>query len=255
MKNRKFRYCLLIILLIGNSAIGQIISGKVYINNFKNPAVGAAVMIKGTNNGVYTDIEGYFSLEIDSLDCVLNISLSNYSNKEIKLISQNDIKLSLENRIIDLVDFEIVAFTSIDEKDKKGGVWAESISGINKLWIIGENCEWGKTIFENMDYPLIAAENGIEGDVYVRFSIDTLGVMQDFMILNKDKVDMALMKKVSETFEKMPKWTQNDIAKYKGIGGFFYKGKYWTGIYTFTIKFRLEKNKKLHTTRGVANVG
>lgn len=77
-----------------NITIGQTISGEIFVNNYNSPAIGAAIMIKGTNRGVLTDVEGKFSLKVNSADSILEISYTDYYSVELNLDTIEYVNLS-----------------------------------------------------------------------------------------------------------------------------------------------------------------
>ena len=60
-------------------------------------------------------------------------------------------------------------------------------------------------VFKNLRYPEIAAENNISGKVYVQFTVNSRGKVQDVVVLRE--VDPALDKEVIRVVSSSPKWT------------------------------------------------
>lgn len=58
------------------------------------PVIGASLIEKGTNNGVNTDINGLFTLDVNS-GSILQVSFIGYKNQEISINNQNDITIIL----------------------------------------------------------------------------------------------------------------------------------------------------------------
>ena len=58
------------------------------------PVIGANVVQKGTTNGIITDVDGHFSLEIPE-DATLEISYIGYLSKEIQVNNQRNIQVNL----------------------------------------------------------------------------------------------------------------------------------------------------------------
>ncbi|HCC51047.1 MAG TPA: hypothetical protein DEQ30_02545, partial [Porphyromonadaceae bacterium] len=69
------------------------ISGFVY-DETGEPIVGANVLEKGTTNGIITDIDGKFSLDIDP-GAVLQVSYIGYVTQELAVHNQTDIRIVL----------------------------------------------------------------------------------------------------------------------------------------------------------------
>ena len=59
-------------------------------------------------------------------------------------------------------------------------------------------------IQKNIEYPTIAAENGIEGTVYVQFVVDKDGGISNTKIMSG--VDPSLNKEVKRVIRNAPKW-------------------------------------------------
>ena len=61
------------------------INGKVVDNKSNEPLPGASVIIKGTSNGVSTDVNGSFSIKSSQDLNVLEISFIGYASQEVEL--------------------------------------------------------------------------------------------------------------------------------------------------------------------------
>lgn len=86
--------------------------------------------------------------------------------------------------------------------------------------------EFTKWVYNNIEYPEIAKENGIQGRVTVQFTIDKDGSVKDVKVLRG--VDSSLDKAAVAVIQKSPKWSpgkqRNKPVKVK---------------YTFPIIFQL----------------
>lgn len=85
------------------------------------------------------------------------------------------------------------------------GTKAEFPGGMDQL---------NKFINENLRYPVIALENGIQGRVIVQFVIDTAGVVDDVKVLRG--FDKACDIEAIRVVKKMPRWIpalQNGIKR------------------------------------------
>jgi protein TonB len=63
---------------------------------------------------------------------------------------------------------------------------------------------FARYVQENLVYPFIAQENGIEGTVYLRFIVDKDGSVRDVQVLRG--VDPSLDKAAIEAVKKAPEW-------------------------------------------------
>ena len=81
------------------------------------PLPGATVVIKGTTNGVATDFDGNFSIELSSSDDILVVSYIGYIKKEVAAIGKSSMIISLEP---DSQQLDEVVVTALGiEREKK----------------------------------------------------------------------------------------------------------------------------------------
>jgi len=87
--------------------------------------------------------------------------------------------------------------------------------------------EFRKYIAQNLQYPEIAAENGVSGRVIVQFAVDKTGKVVDARIVRS--VDSALDKEAVRVVMSSPKWTPGKQ-----------RGKAVKVLFTFPINFVLQ---------------
>lgn len=87
--------------------------------------------------------------------------------------------------------------------------------------------EFRKYIFENLEYPEIAAENGISGRVIVQFAVNNRGRVVDAVVVRS--VDPALDKEAVRVVMASPSWTPGKQ-----------RGKAVKVLFTFPINFVLQ---------------
>lgn len=78
----------------------NVVSGTVYGID-KQPLTGAAVSIKGTSQGTFTDAEGKFSIYYSDSSAILTVSYLGYKAKEVR-VSTDHLLLELESISTDL---------------------------------------------------------------------------------------------------------------------------------------------------------
>ncbi len=119
----KFIPTFLLALLIGlvamPEATAQIaVRGRVLDNKTEQPLPGVTVLVKGTNNGTVTDVDGNFSLAVPSAASVLVFSFVGYNVEEVPVGSNTNISISLVENV-DQLDELVVTALGI-EKDTRG---------------------------------------------------------------------------------------------------------------------------------------
>jgi protein TonB len=87
--------------------------------------------------------------------------------------------------------------------------------------------EFRKYIAQNLQYPEIAAENGVSGRVIVQFAVDKTGKVVDAVVVRN--VDPALDKEAIRVVMSSPRWTPGKQ-----------RGKAVKVLFTFPINFVLQ---------------
>ena len=77
------------------------VTGKV-IDTEKQPVVGANVVVKETNIGAITDVDGKFTINVPSAASILAISFIGYVTKEVEVGNSTVIDVTLENEAASL---------------------------------------------------------------------------------------------------------------------------------------------------------
>ena len=85
-----------------------VVRGMVIDEENKEPVIGAAVFIDGTNKGIATDIDGQFALKVPS-DTSLVISSIGYYSKKVRVSSL----LSSDNNVIMLEKHAMTGFVAV----------------------------------------------------------------------------------------------------------------------------------------------
>ena len=125
---------------------------------------------------------------------------------------------------------ELVKITVSDVKDNTDSKTEEDIFTVvdkQPSFVGGEKAQT-KYLNENIVYPRIAQENGIQGIVIVNFIVEKDGNLTDFNVVRG--IDPSLDKAALDVVRGMPKWIPGEQ-----------KGKIVRVKYTLPITFRLEK--------------
>lgn len=93
---------------------------------------GVSVVEKGTNNGVVTDADGRFVIQVKDQNAILQISYVGFKSQEISASSSN-INVVLESEGGDLSDVVIVGYGSLKKSDITGAVSSIKGSDLTKL--------------------------------------------------------------------------------------------------------------------------
>ncbi len=112
MRNRvsKTLFVLTASVLAMGSAYAQTrtVTGQVF-DNFGDPVVGANVIIKGTNQGTMTDMEGNFSINVPA-NAVLQVTYIGFANQEVQTAGKSKFTISLSEDSQTLDDVVVVGY-------------------------------------------------------------------------------------------------------------------------------------------------
>ncbi|MFC2117600.1 energy transducer TonB [Bacteroidota bacterium] len=130
---------------------------------------------------------------------------------EVLNIVQDDIEIENEFQIedFDASQDEEIVIANYEETEEEEDVPVMFVADM-PLFKDGKDHATSLEIFrqwviENLDYPQIAIENGVEGVVYTKFVINSKGIIDRIVILRG--VDPAINAEAIRILESAPKWT------------------------------------------------
>jgi len=100
---------------------GFTVSGTI-LDEFDQPLPSASVIEKGTTNGVSTDFDGNYSIEVSNQNAVLVISYIGYAEQEIPVDGQSQINAAMEASASTLDEVVLVGYGSSKKKDLTGAI-------------------------------------------------------------------------------------------------------------------------------------
>ena len=101
---------------------GRTISGKVIDQNGE-PIIGANVVVKGTSNGVITDVDGNFTLSVNPGD-ILRVTYVGYASQEIPAVSGKIMRIVLKEDTELLDEVVVVGYGTQKKVNLTGAVSA-----------------------------------------------------------------------------------------------------------------------------------
>ncbi len=93
------------------------LSGKVVSANDEIPLLGVTVMIQGTNNGVVTDFDGNYEIQISKSDAVVEFSYIGFKTQVIPVNNQKIINIFLQEDLSNLDEIIVVGYGTQQKKD------------------------------------------------------------------------------------------------------------------------------------------
>ncbi len=97
------------------------ISGKVS-DSFGEPLPGVTVVIKGTNSGTITDVNGSYVISSVPKDAVLTFSFIGMKAKDIQIQGKNIINVTMEDDAIGLDEVVAIGYGAVKKSDVTGSV-------------------------------------------------------------------------------------------------------------------------------------
>lgn len=80
------------------------------VTDYENmPVIGASILLKGTNKGTITDIEGKYTLIVPP-DGILNVSFVGMQSKTVKINGKKQLDIQLQNSSINMEEVVVVAY-------------------------------------------------------------------------------------------------------------------------------------------------
>ena len=111
-------------------AQGKAVTGKI-IDSTGEPVIGASVLVKGTSNGVISDIDGNFSLQGVANDAILQISFVGYKSQEISVAGKSKIDVTLVEDTEMLDEVVVVGYGVQKKSDVTGALASVSSEELN----------------------------------------------------------------------------------------------------------------------------
>ena len=99
---------------------GRTITGVVRDN--VGPVIGANVVVKGTTNGVITDVNGQYSLSGVQSNDVLRVSFIGYITKEVNVGNQTRLDILVEEDVSALEEVVVIGYGTVRKADVTGSV-------------------------------------------------------------------------------------------------------------------------------------
>ena len=119
---RNFFTLLIGLLLSITVSAQQKVSGYVKAASNGSPVSGATVVVKGTNEGAFTDANGFYNVNIPTNGKSLVFSMVGYKPKEIAINGKSTIDASLEVDLVGLDEVVVIGYSSTKKRDLLGAV-------------------------------------------------------------------------------------------------------------------------------------
>ncbi len=125
---------LVCMLLLGSAQLwGQReVTGTVTDAATDEPLIGATVVVKGTNTGTVTDLDGNYSITVPDASAVLQYSYVSYETREIEVGDQTEIDVQLIESATELEDVVVIGYGTVKKEDLTGSVAVVTSEDLNR---------------------------------------------------------------------------------------------------------------------------
>jgi|WetSurMetagenome_2_1015567.scaffolds.fasta_scaffold07716_2 alpha-2-macroglobulin len=134
--------------------------GAVYDAATNEPLPGATIMIKGTEHGTITDIDGHFALQLDDYTATLIISFIGYIYQEIEVTRNSEISVAMEPDIQCLDEVVVIGY-GVQHKSEVTG----SVVSIRGMASVSPSYELPEAAAEEADNIVQDAEESLYRDL------------------------------------------------------------------------------------------
>ncbi len=132
----KFKIPLVFVMLLMcynfSAAQNTINVSGVVTNASGEPLPGVNVIIKGTYQGVVTDFDGNYQLDVPGNDAVLVFSFIGFTSKEITVGNQREINVTLEEETIGIEEVVAIGYGTVARRDVTTAVSSISVQDIDE---------------------------------------------------------------------------------------------------------------------------
>jgi len=98
-----------------------VIKGKI-IDNYGVPIIGSNIIEKGTLNGTVTNIDGLYTIKLNTTPAILVFSFVGYLSQEMTVDGQKEINITLIEDILSLDELVVIGYGTVKKGDVTGAI-------------------------------------------------------------------------------------------------------------------------------------
>lgn len=176
------------------------ITGKVLDDNGE-PLIGVNVLEPGTNNGISTDVDGQFTLQVGPETDQLELSYIGFTTVLANIEDHEYVEIRMNSQNLAL---DAVRVTGYGTREPKSNEFLNPKGGFRKF---------KRYLKKNKRYPEAAEQNNIHGEVEVAFVINNDGRPEDFTILKS--LGYGCDQEAIRLIREGPDWAASAGMKYR----------------------------------------
>ncbi|MDE6415719.1 MAG: carboxypeptidase-like regulatory domain-containing protein [Duncaniella sp.] len=188
-KNPRYWLALLLSVVFSLSVYAQNITVKGTVSDESGePLMGATVMVKGTNNGVATDLDGNYSISAPSKGTLV-FSYIGYDNLEMPVNGRSTIDVVMQSNSMMLDEVVAIGYGTVRKKDLTGAVSSVSGSELAKVPVVSaaqalQGKAAGINIVQQSGAPGAGVNVTVRGGASLTQSTDPLYIVDGFPMDN-----------------------------------------------------------------------
>ena len=127
----------LILLVLNKVGVAQKVTGQI-LSVKEEALIGASVVIKGTNIGTISDVDGKFEINVpDVATAILEFSYIGYSSKELPLLGQTNVVVTLEEESELIDEVVITGYKKEIKSEVTSSITSIKTKDITNLVVVG----------------------------------------------------------------------------------------------------------------------
>ncbi len=115
------------------SVAQRTITGRITDEASGEPLPGVNVIIKNTNRGTASDVDGKYSIEVSPQDEFLVFSFVGYQEKEVEIDNRTEINVALTPKVQEMEEIVVVGYGTVKKSDLTGSVSSVKSEELNEL--------------------------------------------------------------------------------------------------------------------------
>lgn len=171
---------------------------------------GVNVVIKGTNTGTVTDVNGDYQLVDNGSSPTLVYTFIGYSNVEEVAEVSKPTTVTLQEDLTQLSEVVVAGYGTARTDDLTESTYEFA-------YPVGGRRAYKQYLEKNLQYPQDALLNNVEGRVTVTFAVETTGLLSDFKVVKG--IGNGCDEEVIRLIKSGPKWnpTKRDETAHKSV--------------------------------------
>lgn len=133
---RHFLLSLFTLLFVASASVAfaqRTVVGTVTSSTDNSPLIGATILVKGTDSGTITDVDGSYSIRLTGNDAVLVVSYTGYESQEVSVGSQTTVNIALTESATSLSEVVVTGYSAQQKKDLTGAVGTVNTDDLKQI--------------------------------------------------------------------------------------------------------------------------